>query len=158
VEEFRMKHRTRTFVVLALIAAVAGLATDASAQWYRRYKRVDVDRALRRAEQTSDEFIRVFDRNLDESVLDKTEREDKLNEKARDLERRLDELRGDFDPRGNSWWESRETAAEALRYAKGINNSVRARRYTPRCEQMWRQMRSNLNDIARYFNLERLQS
>jgi hypothetical protein len=151
-----MRRRISVLVSLLTLSTLVLAAGDASAQWYRRYRRTDVDRSIKQAERTSNEFVRVFDRNLDNSVLDRTEREDQLNEKARDLERKLDSLDQDFQRRGESWWESRETAADALQYARGINNSVRARRYTPQCERMWARLRADLNQIARYFNLPQL--
>ncbi len=152
-----MKKSLLTLVSLSLFLSLICAPGEASAQWYRRYKRVDVDRSIKRAQSTSNQFVKVFDRNLDNSVLNNTEREDKLNEKARDLENKLDALQRDFTGRGNNWWESRDVAADALLYAKGINNSVRARRYTPNCERMWARLRSDLNQVARYYNLEQLQ-
>lgn len=149
---------THALHLSAVVVLVAFICTpfDAAGQYYRRYKRVDVDRAIRRAEQTSDQFVKVFDRNLDKSVLNDSEREDKLNDKARDLENKLDDLRKDFDKRRTNWWEARDTAAEALNYARGINNSVRNRRYSRECEQMWSRLRYDLNNIARYFGLPSL--
>ena len=149
--------KRRKFVLaLAGAAGVAGLgATSALAQnWnYRRYRRPDVDATIRRCEESTDRFVKVFDKQLDKSALNDTEREDRLNERARDLENSLDRLRSDFNKRGESWWESRETAAEALQSAKGINNSVRARRYRQETERLWAQLRADLNRLAYYFGL-----
>lgn len=149
-------NRRKFVLALAGAAGVAGLgASSTLAQnWnYRRYKRVDVDSTIRRCERSTDQFVHVFDNQLDKSPLNDTEREDKLNEKARDLENAMDKLREDFNRRGESWWESRETAREALHYAKGINNSMRSRRYRQGTEQLWWQVRTDLNRLAYYFGL-----
>lgn len=146
-------RRLVLFAVLPALVLVLASPFDASAQWYRRYRRADVDASIRSAENTSDQFVKVFDRNLDDSRLNGSDREDRLNEKAKDLENKLDVLRRDFDKRGESWWESRETASDALEYARGINNAMRARRYSPQCERMWYRLRSDLNRIARFYNV-----
>lgn len=151
-----MRKRLYLLLSLSLLMSFVFSAGDTSAQYYRKYRRSDVDRTIKRAEVTSDQFVKVFDRSLDRSALNDSEREDKLNEKARDLENKLDHLRKDFDRRQN-WWESRDTAAEALQYAKGINNSVRSRRYSQECERMWARLRTDLNEIARYYGLQKLQ-
>lgn len=150
-----MRRRLAVLAAVPLVLTFLASPFDASAQWYRRYKRVDVDNAIRRAENTSNEFKKVFDRQLDQSVLNDSEREDKLNEKAKDLENKLDALRREFDSHPN-WWEARGQAEDALLYAKGINNSVRARRYSDKCERMWVSLRYDLNRVARYFNLPQL--
>jgi hypothetical protein len=151
---------TRTAVAtttsVIFIASFLIAAADASSQYYRRYARVDVERAITQAERTSNEFVHLFDHELDRSVLNGSEREDRLNEKAKDLENRLDGLDKEFHGREN-WWESRDTAAVALQYARGINNSMRARRYSPDCERMWFRLRADLNEVARYYDLPRLQ-
>lgn len=150
----------RNFIFsMAGAAGLAGIgASSANAQgWnYRRHRRTDVDTTIRRCERSTNQFVHVFDNQLDKSPLNDTEREDKLNEKARDLENAMDRLRKDFNQRGESWWESRQTATEALQAAKGINNSMRSRRYRQGTEQLWWQVRTDLNRLAYYFGLPTL--
>lgn len=147
----------RNFVMaLAGAAGVAGLgaATARADRWdYRRYRRNDVDATIRRCEESTDRWVKVFDEQLDNSVLNDSEREDRLNEKARELERALDRLRQDFNRRGESWWECRSSVADALLNARGINNSVRSRNYRPHTKRLWALLRSDLNRLAYYYGL-----
>jgi hypothetical protein len=150
-----MRRSTVIVASVSLLLATVFIPANASAQYYRRYHREDVEHAVRQAEATSNEFVRLFDHELDRSVLNGSEREDQLNEKAKDLARKLDKLDHEFHERPN-WWEAHDTAADALYYAKGINNSVNARHYSPTCEHMWARMRADLNAVACYYNLPQL--
>ena len=150
-----MSTTRRCFVRAVTALFVAGslfTATDASAQRWKRYRKSTVDQTIRRCEASTDRFVELFDRQLDRSVLDDSAREDRLNDKAKDLERSLDRLREEFNRR-ESWWECREHVAEALQHARGINKSVRARRYSRNAESLWYRVRSDLNSLAGYYEL-----
>lgn len=142
--------------------SVLVLADTAAAQrpgWAnRRYNRGNIDRLIRNVEQRTDVFVGQIDKGLDRSRLDGTRREDNLNERAKDLERVTDELRSDFDRRGENWWETRDNVQRTLSIASGIDTAMRNRNLGrgSGAEANWRNVRRELNTLARAYNLRPL--
>lgn len=119
------------------------------------YDKRDVEVLLRRVEQRAEAFRPLLDRALDRSQLDGTNREDRLNEDARQLDRELGELRRDFN-RSRRYQDSRNRVARVLDVSKSINKVVRNRRLTPEAERAWGRLRDDLNFLAYVYNLEPL--
>jgi hypothetical protein len=142
--------------------SVLVLADTAAAQrpgWAnRRYNRGNIDRLIRNVEQRTDTFVGQIDKGLDRSRLDGTRREDNLNERAKELERSTDELRSDFDRRGENWWETRDNVQRTLSIASGIDTAMRNRNLGrgSGAEANWRNVRRELNTLARAYNLRPL--
>jgi len=110
---------------------------------------------IRRVEERSDRFVRLFDESLDRSRLNNSEREDRLNERARDLEAAIDALRSDFD-RTDRYRDTQSQVSRVLDAAQGINNVVRRRRLDANTERQWSLVRTELNTLANYYNLRPL--
>ncbi|HEX8163518.1 MAG TPA: hypothetical protein VF538_16730 [Pyrinomonadaceae bacterium] len=149
----------RIFVtLLAACAMVALFAVSGSAQ--RRYRprpytKAQVDAVIRRVEDRADNFVRVFDNALDNSRLDGRRREDRLNERARELEQATNDLRREFDRR-ESYADTRPEVNRCLNIASEINVAVRRRRLGGNAEQQWRMLRAELNALADVYGLARL--
>jgi hypothetical protein len=149
----------RIFVTLtALCAIVALCAVSGAAQ--RRYRprpytKGQVDQVIRRVENRADNFVRVFDNALDNSRLDGRVREDRLNERARELEQATNELRREFDRR-ERYADTRPEVSRCLNIAGGIDVAVRRRRLDRNAEQQWRMLRAELNALADVYGLPRL--
>ena len=154
------KYMTKLFVVVATLAALSAVEPSAQAQ-YRRgnrnraYTKAQVERVIRRVEERSDRFVRLFDESLDRSRLNNSEREDRLNERARDLEAAIDALRSDFD-RTDRYRDTQSQVSRVLDAAQGINNVVRRRRLDANTERQWSLVRTELNTLANYYNLRPL--
>ncbi len=121
----------------------------------RRYTKADVERVIARVEERSDRFEEVFDRALDRSRLDGTRREDRLTERAKELEERLDNLRDEFDRR-DRYQDTRAQVASVLQTATVINNVMIRRRLDVGTESLWAALRVELNALARFYNLRGL--
>ncbi len=119
------------------------------------YTKGQIETIIRRVENRSDEFVRLFDKSLDRSRLDGTRREDRLNEQARDLERDLDALRRDFD-RTDRYTDTRAQVSRVLNTAAGINQVVSRRRLGGNTERQWSLLRVELNALADAYNLRPL--
>src|SRR5688572_12288480 len=148
----------KSLTALAVFCMVLALASPGFAQWRgpsRSYTRVDVDRLIRQAENRSDQFVAMFDRALDRSRLEGTIREDRLNERALQLERELNIVRQAFN-RTTNHYNIRSHIANALNAAQGINNVMRSRRLYPTAERQWTLLRSDLNRLAAVYNLRQL--
>lgn len=144
------------FIVIAACGIMFVTSENADAQRRRGgLNRNQVDRIIRQVEQRTDAFVSIFDRSLDNSRLNGTKREDRLNERARDLESATDELRREFD-RNDSLQENRNEVQNCLRIASGINNVIRRRNLGGATEQTWAQVRRELNALARVYNLQGL--
>lgn len=154
------KNITRTLAAgAAACLLLLTLAADGQAQWRRGrgrdYAKGEVERAIRRVENASDRFVRSFDNALDRSRLDNTGREDRLNERAAELEREIDVLRQEFD-RTDRYQDTREQVSRVLSVAQGINTVVLRRRLAPNAERQWAAVRRELNSLASFYNLRGL--
>jgi hypothetical protein len=148
----------RFFIILAVVCAVLILSVPGEAQRrrgtprQRGYTKTEVDQIIKRVEERSDRFVKLFDKSLDRSRLNGTEREDRLNEYARNLETALDELRREFD-RKESYVETRPEVRRCLNVATDINVAMRNRRLGGETERQWAQLRSELNTLADVYTL-----
>ena len=147
----------KVFIGLATICAVLILTVPSEAQRRRTprqrgYTKNEVNNIIKRVETRSDAFIKLFDRALDRSRLDGTNREDRLNEYARNLEKALDELRSEFD-RKESYVETRPEVRRCLDIATNINVAMRNRRLGGETERQWALLRAELNALADVYTL-----
>jgi hypothetical protein len=146
------------FMALAAICAVLILLAPIEAQRRRRapgqrgYTKIEVNEIIKRVEDRSDRFVKLFDKSLDRSRLNGTEREDRLNQYARSLETALDDLRREFD-RKESYIETKPEVRRCLDIATDINVAMRNRRLGAETERQWALLRSELNTLADVYNL-----
>jgi hypothetical protein len=118
----------------------------------RVYTKADVDRIIKRVEDSTDKFKKEFDKALDRSRLNNTNREDQLNEYAKELEHATDDLRKHFD-KTDAWIENKEEVRTCLSLASKINVAMRNRRLGPKVESRWASVRYDLNTLAGVYNL-----
>ena len=147
-----------TAIIVGCMMLTVASPTFAQGRWpsrSRAYARVDVDRLIRQAENHSDQFVAMFDRALDRSRLEGSIREDRLNERALQLERELNIVRQEFN-RTRNHYEIRSRIASALNAAQVINTVMRNRRLYPVAERQWMLLRSDLNRLAAVYNLSQL--
>jgi hypothetical protein len=150
--------RRRIFITLAAICAVLILSVPGEAQRRRRppiqrgYTKTEVDGIIKRVEERSDRFVKLFDKSLDRSRINGSNREDQLNDYARNLETALDELRREFD-RKESYVETRPEVRRCLDIATDIDVAVRNRRLGGETERQWALLRSELNTLADVYTL-----
>lgn len=137
---------------LLTVFSILAMVGVADAQ-QRRYTRSSVDRVIRQVETRVDRFVSRFDRALDNSRVDGSRREDNLNQSARQLELATDELRREFNRRGNNWYETRGNVQRCLSIASNINTAMRRRNFDRATENNWRNVRQELNALARVYGL-----
>lgn len=150
-------YSLKFLVVLVAIVGSIGLANgEANAQNRRaNYSRAQIDRLIRNVEERVDRFVVQFDYALDNSRLNNTRREDNLNQRARDLEAATDELRREFD-RNDSKRENSQEVRKCLNIASDINVAMRNRRLNAASERNWAVVRTELNALARAYNLPQI--
>ena len=152
-----MRNKISRLVVCALLTCiVAAFAATTTAQRRgprgRVYTKNEVNDLIQRAENRSDSFVRLFDSAMDKSALDGTKREDRLNERTKDLEKALDELRREFD-RKESYIETKPEMRRVLNIAGEINRVMLARRLGSAVETEWISLRRELNVLASVYFL-----
>lgn len=154
-----MRRQSLNFL-MTLVAgcAVLLIATPSNAQ--RRWsdyqgERGNVDRLFQRVENRSARFVQVFDQALDESNLNGSYRENRLNERARQIQQELNLARDAFD-RGEGRLEVSEHLSRAIDIASPINNLMLNRRMDPEAEQQWSMLRMDLNRLAAVFDVRQL--
>jgi hypothetical protein len=141
-------------VLCALVAAcaVSGAAQRGVSPRARGYTKAEVDVVIKRVENRTDEFVKLFDKALDRSRLDGSNREDRLNEKAKNLEKATDALRREFD-RKESYVDTRPEVRKCLDLAGEINVVMKRRRMGADTEEHWRLLRAELNTLADVYEL-----
>lgn len=148
-----MKNFTaKTLFVLFAIVSVLFVSIPVQAAGPGGYTKAQVDRIIKRVETRSDAFVGAFDRALDNSPLNGSNREDYLNKRAKDLEKALDELRRDFDRR-DLWIENRDEVRRCLNIATDINVAMKNRHLGPGVELQWKLLRIELNALAKAYGL-----
>ena len=120
-------------------------------RWGNTNKRA-IENLVRRVEDRTDSFVRQFDRALDNSRVDGTRREDRLNELASELERATNQLRREFD-RSDSLQENRDEVERCISIASRIDRAVSRGRIGNGVQNSWRTLRSELNALARAYNV-----
>ena len=149
-----MKLRFRLTLAAAFAVLLIAGVTQAQPRVARArvYTKADVDRIIKRVEDSTDKFKKEFDKALDHSRLNNTNREDQLNEYAKDLEHATDDLRKEFD-RSDKWIDNKEHVRRCLELASKINVAMRNRRLGPKVESRWASVRYDLNTLAGVYNL-----
>jgi hypothetical protein len=138
--------------VFSLLLVSAFVQAQPRAARGRVYTKADVDRIIKRVEDSTDKFKKEFDKALDHSRLNNTNREDQLNEYAKDFEHATDDLRKHFD-KTDAWIENKEQVRACLSLASKINVAMRNRRLGPKVESRWANVRFDLNTLAGVYNL-----
>ncbi len=147
---------SKIFFALAAVFAILLISDISQAQPRkgrgRVYTKSDVENVIKRVETRTDNFKSEFDRALDKSKLDGTNREDQLNGYAKDLERQTDELRREFDRR-DLWIENKEEVRRCLATATKLEVAMRNRTLGRDVETTWAALRYELNTLAKVYNL-----
>jgi hypothetical protein len=153
------KYFVNAFVGLAAVLMVLTFASESNAQRResrnRMMSKAQVRQVITRVEDRVDNFVRNFDRSLDNSRLDGSQREDRLNRRARDLERATDELSREFQRR-DAWIENKDEVRRILNIASDIDRNMRNRRYGRTTENNWSRVRYELNTLADIYNLPKV--
>lgn len=148
-----------TMSICCAFTALLFVATPAAAQTNREvavYTKTDVRDLVQRMERHSNEFRKHFEKALDRSALDGTDREDRLRRWTQDLEDMLDHFKDDYNKGGIRNMEDRVNTLLAI--AAGINRVMLYRTFDQNAARDWEFVRSDLNALALTYGLPTLQS
>ncbi len=150
----------KLFAALSVLFVILVLADVGNAQRRReargkRLNKAQVEQVINRLEERVDNFDDYFDKSLDRSRLDGTNREDWLNKRASDLETATDELRREFDRR-DAWAENKNEVRNCLNIASDIDRTIRNRKFGANTETIWARVRFELNTLADIYNIPKV--
>ena len=137
-------------IVFAALFMLAGMTGVAQAQRLERLSEREMKNLLQRIENGADRFRDSIEKGLDRSRFDDTRAEDNINEYIKDFEAATDRLKSRFDDDTSA----ASAVEEVLRRAANIENFMTRNRVTGRAENDWRQLRGNLEELARAYNVE----
>lgn len=144
------------FAILSVVMAVLVLTGVSNAQPRvargKVYTKAEVKRIIDNVETRVDKFKKDFDKSLDNSRLNGTDREDYLNKRAKDLEKATDELSREFNKR-DLWIENKDEVRKCLNIAQDINVAMKNRKLGGETETNWAAVRYELNTLAKIYNL-----
>jgi archaellum component FlaC len=158
-EERHMKCRvvksllslTAFFSLLALVMPGQG---EAQGRYHgERYTKGEVEQIIDRVEERSDTFASAFDEAMDQSKLDDSRREDRLNQQVEQFTTTLDTLRSDFERRDN-WRETRGYVQEVMQQADEINRLMHSTRVADGIKEKWAAVKRDLNRLAGIYDLQ----
>ncbi|MCC6327060.1 MAG: hypothetical protein IT174_00990 [Acidobacteria bacterium] len=132
-----------------LLAIVTLFASAAFGQIAPRANDPAVRNLLARLETKTDTFRTTLDRRMDNTKWNNTNTEDNVASYLAAFENATDELRNDVTGR-------RATAAQAtevLNYGWYLDDFMRRNRLGSSAERQWRGIRTDLNTLARYYNV-----
>ncbi len=156
------------FLSLAVGAPAAAQGTFTKAQVGDRIRKVEdgVDEFRKWSENRADrgkaqaEAAQDSGRTRDRKATDSqkavaSEKKDELDNALSDLNHSTNRLRRKFDPT-DKWMETRPQVEKVLDDARRINQVMVRGHYGTQAERYWSVLRTNVNDLARCYNLKPL--
>lgn len=155
----RLKSLSLVFAFALLVLGVPGFASAqyrGNDDYYGRNRNQgnnynnDLKYAIKQLKNQSKDFARQVDRELDRSRLDGSNREDRINDIAKDFKNAADRLEDKFD-NGRHYDRSADEAAQVLNLGRRIEHSLSRARLSYGLQNNWNNIQRNLNIIANYY-------
>ncbi len=147
---------SKLLTFLTVFSAILILANVSFAQKRRTrtvtYSKGQVEQVLKRIEEKTDKFTKVFDEALDDSRLNGSRAEENYTDLARNLENETDELRREFN-RSDSFAENSPNARSVLNAATDVDRVMKRRNFGRQAESLWLNLRNDFNTLARIYRL-----
>ena len=133
-----------------MIALAITFSTTAQAQ-NRAYRATDrqVQALLDRIESRTNDFKGEIDHSLDRSDINGTRQEDSINQIVSDFENATDNLKNNFSSHRSSSNDVREVLDKAV----FLNSFMRHNRMSQNAQNLWSQIRTDLNTLAGYYQV-----
>jgi hyperosmotically inducible protein len=137
--------------LLALIAFVISLVVLQSPETHGQPLRTSADtkQLLSSLETNTDRFSTSVDPALDRSRLDDSNLEDQFNALVDEFERATDDLKDQIDDE----MVIASDVREVLRRGLSLDMFMKTHKLTPAAQANWNQVRSNLDQLARYYSI-----
>jgi len=145
-----MKKLRSYKIALMTMLVTVGLTSAASAQIRTsRASTYQTRNVITRLETSTDNFRRYADTSLNRSPINNTNREDRISDFINDFEAATDALRRDFDAGQNIDADVQTVLERAL----FIDRFMTRNRLSVQAQNQWTSMRTDLNTLARLYNV-----
>ena len=145
-----------SLTILSVFLAILMLTDTSFAQRRRArtisYSKGQVEQILKRIEEKSDRFTKVFDESLDDSRLNGTRTEDNYTDLTKNLENQTDELRREFN-RSDSYAENTPNVRSVVNAATDVDRIMKRRNFGRQTENLWLSLRADINSLARIYRV-----
>ena len=150
------KSSFRLFALALALVTILMLGNVSNAQKRRArtvtYSKGQVEQVLKRIEEKTDRFTKVFDEALTTAGLDGSRTEENYTDLARNLENETDELRREFN-RNDSYAENTPNARSVINAATVVDRIMKRRNFGRQAESLWVDLRADFNTLARIYRL-----
>jgi hypothetical protein len=140
---------TKYIAPITMLITLAGLFITANAQQPYRMSERELKSLLSRIDKGAERFRSSLDDSLDKSRFDGTKAEDDINKFMKDFVESTDTLKSRF----NDERSAPGLVEEVLRRAAIIDNFMLRHRLKPRAQKDWRDLRNDLDELARAYNV-----
>ena len=150
-----------SLMILSVFLAIL-ILTDTSFAQKRRtrtvsYSKGQIQQILKRIEEKTDRFTKVFDESLDDSRLNGSRAEENYTDLARNLENETDELRREFN-RNDSYAENTPNVRSVVNAATNVDRIMKRRNFGRQTENLWVSLRADINSLARIYRVPNIGS
>jgi hypothetical protein len=156
-----MKRIKKLLGVFAFAFLLLSLPTLASAQWRDSdrnndrnnsyYNATQLRNAIKRLKNDSRDFAKFVARDLNNSRYDGRNREDNLNQLAREFRDAASRLESRFG-NGRNWNNSSREAQNMLQLGNQVDRAMRRARLSQDVEAYWQNIDNQLEEISRAYN------
>ena len=159
-----MNQYRKLLGIFAFALLILTLPTIASAQWrndrdnddYRNDRRNgnynrNLQATIKNLKNRSNQFERRIDRELDNSRYDNRNREDRINQIARDFANAADDLDDEYDGR-RDYQDSYDEAQRVLQLGNQLDRALRRVRLSNNVQNDWNRISQDLNVLANAYN------
>jgi len=140
-------------VAAMLVLATLGLAT-AHARDGDDYSRKEVGKMIGRAEEKCDEFKKLTEKELTQSILEGTRIADNINREVQKLDDAIDRLKKKFD-RDDKLKETRDEAADVLGAAKAVERALEDVKRGSNIWEEWKPLKKEIETLAEAYELSK---
>ncbi len=150
-----------SLTILSVFLAILMLTDTSFAQRRRTrtvsYSKGQIEQILKRIEEKTDRFTKVFDESLDDSRLNGSRAEDNYTDLAKNLENQTDELRREFN-RNDSYAENTPNVRSVVNAATDVDRIMKRRNFGRQTENLWLGLRADINSLARIYRVPAISS
>lgn len=154
----RIKNIVGIFAFTLLILCLPGLASAQRGNRDRNndrnngyYNAGQLRDTVKRLKSDSRDFVKFVDRDLDKSRYDGRNREDNVNQLAKDFRDAASRLESRFG-NGRNLNDSAGEAREVLSLGNRVDRAMRRVRLSPNVESYWKNIDRQLEEISRAYN------
>lgn len=142
-----MRNRTLFLILLTIGWFAAAMAGTVNAQRTPSATNRQIDNLLARIETNTDTFKRRMETSLDRSMINNTNREDRIMDFIRDFEVATDDLRRD----ANGYRTAGNQVNDVMNRALYIDRFMARNPLNVTVQNQWRTIRNDLNTLSRYY-------